>query len=120
MEALLRVAAALGVLIALSRLLTASWRLLRRGVDVVVADEMARARAHRGDLTGLEEARGEAERARQRRRGGLARAALWLAVLAVPPFTPWPLWLYASTAAVATMWAAARAAPSPPTRGVSR
>jgi hypothetical protein len=110
MEAVLRLAAALGALVAVFQLLRAVWWLLRGGVDVVVADELARARADRGDLTGLGEARAEARRARRARGRRMLAAAAWLAVVAVPPFTRWTLWLYAAVAAV---WIGARVLPRP-------
>jgi hypothetical protein len=81
-------------------LVRAAFRFLRGGALGVVAEEMERTHARHGDLTALEERRRERDRARRSsRQWGLA-ALGWLALLAVPSFTPWPRLIYAGYAAV--------------------
>lgn len=96
MRVLLTVLAVLGFLAVLRRVLIAGFGLLGRGVDRVVAGEVAEVRARRGDLTGLSEAdarRGDARRAQS---AALAAFAFWVLLLIAPPLTPWPLVLYAT------------------------
>jgi hypothetical protein len=116
METLLRVAAVLGVLVALSQVGRTGWRLLRGGVELLVAGEMARTRARRGDLTGMEEAEREMHSARRVRIRAGGELAGWVALLAVPPFTPWTLHIWA---AVALFWIVFRLAAGEAT-GVAR
>jgi hypothetical protein len=85
-----------GIAAVLRHLLTASSRLLRRGLDVFVASRVADVRAHHGDLTGLSNAQGARALARRERRGAITMVALWIALLAIPPLTSWPTLLYAS------------------------
>jgi hypothetical protein len=101
MNALIVLLAVVGVLAVSRRLLGSVFRLLGRGVDAFLAEEATTLTARRGDLTGLHEAesRGRAAR-RARLRAGLD-LTLWVALLAVPPFTPWPALLYA---AYAPLW----------------
>lgn len=79
-------------------LVRAGLRLLRVGVSGVWADEMARTHARHGDLTSLDERRQEHARARRRARRAALEVAGWIALLIVPPFTPWPRAIYAGYA----------------------
>jgi hypothetical protein len=92
---LITVLAFAGVLAVLYRAARTMLRLLRRGVDALVAGEMAELRAQRGDLTGMADAAGAREVARRRRFLALAMLCFWVLLLIVPPLTPWPGLLYA-------------------------
>lgn len=96
MRFLLIVLAVFGILAVLRRVLLAVLRLLGRGVDRIMANEMAEIRARRGDLTGLDEADVEHGRARRAQAGALAVLSFWVLLLIAPSLTPWPLALYAS------------------------
>lgn len=85
-----------GIAAILRHMLTASSKLLRRGLDAYLAGQIADVRANRGDLTGLSDAEGARAAARRQRRGALFLVAVWVALLVVPPLTPWPSLLYAS------------------------
>ncbi|MBI4544661.1 MAG: hypothetical protein HY703_05685 [Gemmatimonadetes bacterium] len=96
MELAITLLAVLGFGIVLLRLARASWRVARRGLELFLARAVAAARARRGDLTGMAEAR---ERVAAARRSGLRaflRLAAWLAVLAAPALIPWGQVVYAS------------------------
>ncbi|HEX7119663.1 MAG TPA: hypothetical protein VF212_12785 [Longimicrobiales bacterium] len=92
MELPLHILAILGVAAASVRWLRSAVGVLRGGVEAYVAGEVARTRAHRGDLTGMEEASGAAARARRARGRSAAELALWTALLALP------VWLLPSSA----------------------
>lgn len=89
---LLAVAGFLAVLVRAGRaLFVALWR----GVDAFLARDLEQARAQRGDLTGLEEARVVRAGARRRRVVALSLAGLWIALLVVPILTASPTAVYA-------------------------
>jgi hypothetical protein len=85
-----------GVIAVMLRLLRALFATLRGGVDAFLARDVADTRAHRGDLTGVDEARAEAALARRRRLLALGTACIWIGLLVFPMLTPWPRFLYAS------------------------
>ncbi|HEX2166178.1 MAG TPA: hypothetical protein VHG09_02965 [Longimicrobiales bacterium] len=89
---LLAIAGAIAVML---RLLRAAFAALRGGVDAFIARDVAETRAHRGDLTGLDDARAAAALARRRRWLSLGHAFLWAGLLIIPTLTPWPQALYA-------------------------
>lgn len=95
MEVVRLVLAAAGILAALYGAIRAGLRLLGHAAEGLVAVELERARARRGDLTGVGEAREEAGRARR----GRARAAFelggWSVLLVAPTFTSAPAAVYA-------------------------
>lgn len=96
MEPVLFILAAAGLSAVLLRLARALFRLIKRSGQAWIAAEAASARQRRGDITGLGEAADLERRARNARRGALLQVVLWIALLLVPPFTPWPLPLYAA------------------------
>jgi hypothetical protein len=96
MDIVLLILAIGGIAAVLRHILTASSKLLRRGLDAYLAGQIADVRANRGDLTGLSDAQDARVRARRLRRGALFMMAVWVALLVVPPLTPWPELLYAS------------------------
>lgn len=96
MNAVLLLLAIAGFFAAVRGLARAGLGLLVRGVEVVMADEATSIQARRGDLTGLGAADARSAAARRRRRFSLAAVALWAALLALPPLTPWPRLLYAA------------------------
>ncbi|HUF12110.1 MAG TPA: hypothetical protein VMN78_03330 [Longimicrobiales bacterium] len=96
MEPVLYILAAAGISAVLLRLIRALFRLVQRSGEAWIAAEAARARAGRGDLTGLDEALSLEQRTRTARTRSIARTVAWVLVLLVPPFTPWALELYAA------------------------
>lgn len=88
--------AAAGVIAVMLRLLRALFATLRGGVDAFIARDVAETRAHRGDLTGVDDARAAAGLARRRRLIALGTACMWIGLLVVPALTPWPALLYAA------------------------
>jgi len=105
MEAALIILAVLGFVAALVRFIRAAFGALRHGVDAYLAGEAVEARARRGDLTGMAEAQTWRRGAGRARVRAFAIAALWLAVLVAPAFTPWTRELYA---ACSLLWLFAR------------
>jgi hypothetical protein len=87
-----------GLVAVLIRAVRAGMRLLSRGVDGFLAGEVAQQRALRGDLTGVADADRDRGAARAWRRRAAGELALWVALLAAPPLTPWPEGLYATYA----------------------
>lgn len=98
MEPLLLILAAIGVSAVLWRLARAVIRLIQRSGEAWIAAGAASSRQRRGDLTGLDEAADLERRARTGRRNAALRVAFWLAVLLLPPFTPWTVVVYAACA----------------------
>ena len=96
MHTLLLILGILGFAAVITRAARTIFRLLHGGVDSLVAGEIARARARRGDVTGLGDALQDRTAARRRRRAALAAFVLWGGMLLLPPLTPWPLLLYAA------------------------
>jgi hypothetical protein len=100
MEIPLLILAAVGFAAVVRRLLWSIFRAARHGAYVLYAREIAATRARRGDLTGLEEAREWAVRARRERLRALGEASLWLALLIIPlSFMSRPLpafWIYSA------------------------
>jgi hypothetical protein len=99
---LLTLLALLGIGAALWHMARATLRFLRHGAVGLWAGEVGRTRARRGDLTAVEESRGERERAKRSRRRAGVEAVGWLALLIVPTLTPWARPVYAAYAA---LWA---------------
>jgi len=77
------------------RALRAGMRLLGSGAELLWANELARARARRGDLTGMDQADAEARDARRSRSHAALAVAFWLLLLTAPAATPWTRVLYA-------------------------
>jgi hypothetical protein len=96
METAVLILAVAGFAAVAVRMVGALLRVLTRGADVLVAREVAAARAQRGDLTGLEEANLARGAARQRRYVALGVLSIWAGLLVVPALTPWPNLLYAA------------------------
>jgi len=96
MEAALIILAVLGFVAVLIRLVRAAFGALRHGVDAFIAREAVEARARRGDLTGMAEAQDWNRGARRARLRSLLIAALCLAGLIAPAFTPWTREVYAA------------------------
>ena len=90
-----------GVVAVLRHAVDALLRLLHGGVDAVLAGGRASTRAQHGDVTGVQEAEAERQRAARRRSVALALLVLWTALLLLPPLTAWPSALYA---AYALLW----------------
>ena len=103
MEPVLLILAMAGVSAVLWRLVRATFRLIQRSGEAWIAAGAASSRQRRGDLTGLDEAAALERRARVARRNAGLRVAFWLAILLVPPFTPWTLATYA---ACSVLWLA--------------
>ncbi|HKJ93521.1 MAG TPA: hypothetical protein VJ957_10145 [Longimicrobiales bacterium] len=103
--------AVVGVVAVIWRLLRSLLRLARRVSDAVWASEIARARARRGDLTGMRDAQAEADAARRARDRAAVVALLWAFLLVAPAALPWTRVLYAVLALTWVM---------PKRRGVQR
>src|SRR5690606_329088 len=101
MVAALLILAVLGFVAVLVLLVRAAFGVLRHGVDAFLAREAVEARARRGDLTGMAEAQDWNRGARRARLRCSVLAALWLAGLVAPAFTPWTREVYA---AYAVLW----------------
>ncbi len=101
MRALLLILSALGLLAVIGRLARALLRALGRTAEHVAAGQAASNLARRGDLTGLAEAGAWRTEARKRRRNAWLTGALWTALLLVPLWTPWTLYVYS---AYAVLW----------------
>ena len=100
MSLLLGILAALGVLALLAAVFRAALRLLRGGVEMFLAGEVANARAGRGDLSGLTAAREWRASSRSAKRLYTVQALGWLVLLIAPMFTPWTTEVYAACAAL--------------------
>lgn len=101
MDSILIILAVAGCSAIVRRLLRSAYRAVREGTYVLYARELVAARARRGDLTGLEEAREWVVRARRGRRRALGEAGLWLVLLALPPYIlPAPTMVYAACTAL--------------------
>lgn len=97
MEQFLYILAALGFAAVFRHLLRTLFRAARYGTYVLYAREIAATRARRGDLTGLEEARGWAGIARRERLQAVGGAFLWLGLLLLPAtIVPWALQVYSA------------------------
>jgi len=95
MRFILLVFAFLGFVGALRLAGRALLRLLARGVEAFIASEASRTHARRGDITALQAADEMRAATRRNRVQALAIFAGSVALLAVPPFTPWTAVLYA-------------------------
>jgi hypothetical protein len=95
MSTALTLLGAAGVIAVVLRLLRSLFVALRGGVDAFLAADIAQTRAHRGDITGLDDAQAAARLARRRRMRALGQSSLWAGLLLVPGLTPWPRLLYA-------------------------
>ena len=95
MRWLVLILAIMGALAVLIRIARALLRLLHRGVDAFLAQEVARVRAQRGDITGMSDAERMRSLARRRRLLAVAGLSFWVVLLVAPPLTPWPAALYA-------------------------
>ena len=84
MRFLLFVLAVAGFLAVFRQLVFAAFRVLRGSVDAFLLREVAGARAARGDVTGLVEARAAKSRSRRARLLEAARLASWTALLIIP------------------------------------
>lgn len=96
MEPALTILAVIGFAAALWRVARALFAAIFSGTDRYLARGAAQARAQRGDLTGMAEARERAAVAGRARWIALSRALLWLAVLVLPALSPWPRSVYAA------------------------
>ena len=95
MGPLLLLLALIGFSAVFRQVLVHAFVVLRRGVDGYVARQVAGTRARHGDVTGMQDASTAATAARRRRRQSTLLLAVWVAVLGLPAFTPWPRELYA-------------------------
>jgi hypothetical protein len=95
MNIVIALLAAAGIAAVVLRALSALFRALRGGVDSFLARDLAEVRARRGDLTGVSDAAEQRRAAHRYRMFALLSAAVWIGLLAVPPLTPWPAFLYA-------------------------
>jgi hypothetical protein len=86
---------AAGIIAVLLRLARALFFAVRGGVDAFIAQDVAATRAHRGDITGLDDAQAAARVARRARVRALGATSMWAGLLIVPTLTPWPRLLYA-------------------------
>ncbi len=93
---IVRLLAVLGVLAVLARAVRAALSLLRGGVDMFLARDLHEVRAQRGDLTGMQDAAALRQTGRKRRTIAAAAVSLWVGLLIIPIFTPWPAFLYAA------------------------
>ena len=87
MSFLLGALAVSGVIAILARIARGLFTLLRGGVDMVLARDLADVRAQRGDLTGIEEAAALRRNGRQLRTRALLVIAFWAGLLVVPFLT---------------------------------
>lgn len=115
MTTALLILAVLGVAALIWRLVRAGYALVRRGVEAFLARESAALRERQGDITGLVEADAHARSARRSRLRAALTALLWLALLAVPPLTPWSLEIYAACSLV---WLIGDESPIRPAHGL--
>jgi hypothetical protein len=106
MEPVLYILAFAGVSALLLRIGRALFVLLHRAGQAWLAGEAASRRHEHGDITGLVEAAERERMARLGRRIATTELILWLALLIVPPFTPWTREIYA---ACALLWIFVRA-----------
>ncbi len=88
------------------RFLWATFRLLQRGADSLIAGDVADRRADRGDITGMYEAAEVRSGSVRTRRRAAAFALLWFVLLVAPTLTATtellyalysPLWLLRTT-----------------------
>ena len=98
MEPLLYILAFAGVSALLLRIARALFVLLHRSGQAWLAGEVANRRQEHGDLTGLSEFAERERTARIARRNAAVGLVFWLALLLVPPFTPWTIRIYAACA----------------------
>jgi hypothetical protein len=98
MSTVLLILAAFGVLGLVRQAAVAGFGLLRRGVEVYLTSGVEETHARRGDITALREAEGARQLARRARRIAGLRLGLAVALLVIPPLTPWPRLLYAASA----------------------
>lgn len=95
MEFLLVVMAVFGFLGAARLAGRALFRLLTRGAETFITSEVRQTHARRGDITALQASDAAYAVARRRRLEATALFAGSVALLAIPPFTPWTAVLYA-------------------------
>ncbi len=101
MELPLHILAVIGIVAVAYRWMRSVLRVIGSGAEAFFAGEVARTRADRGDVTGMAEASGEAERARRARTAAFFALVLWTALLVLPAWAlPWPGAVYASYAAL--------------------
>lgn len=103
MNTLLTILALAGIAAAAWHVLRAAFRFLRQEATGIWTDELARTRARRGDVTGLQETQRQAELVARTRRRALAEGVGWLALLTVPALTPWARTIYAAYAVLWTL-----------------
>ena len=96
MEPLLFILAFAGVSALLVRIARAAFVLLHRSGQAWLASEAASRRQQHGDLTGLSEYAEQERAARAAKRAAAVGFGLWLALLLVPPLTPWTREIYAA------------------------
>ena len=70
-------------------------RLVTRGAETFITSGVLQTHARRGDITALQASETAYADARRRRLGATATFAASVALLAIPPFTPWTTTLYA-------------------------
>ncbi|HEX6941217.1 MAG TPA: hypothetical protein VF158_17605 [Longimicrobiales bacterium] len=101
MELPFHILAVLGVVAVAWRWLRCAVRVLGRGAEAYFAGQVARTRARRGDLTGMEEASEDAATARRARWRASLGLTLWTSLLALPAWLlPRPVPVYAAYAAL--------------------
>jgi len=97
MSTVLFVLAVFGVLGLLRQVGVAGFGLLRRGVEVYLTSGVEETHARRGDITALREAEGARQLAWRARWVAGLRLGFAVALLVIPPLTPWPRLLYAAS-----------------------
>jgi hypothetical protein len=114
MELAVLILAVLGFVAVLLRSLKAAVAAASQGANALYAREMQATRARRGDVTGMEEARGWVVCACKGRRQAIVALAFWITLLALPLVlsrSPAPVY-----AAYSALWLrrGARTRPAPP------
>jgi hypothetical protein len=110
MSLVLAILAVAGFLAVVYAGVRAALRVMRGGLETFIAREVASARATRGDLSGLTEAKELQAHTRRARRLAAFQVLAWGALLVVPAFTPWTRELYA---AYAVLWLVPRGRGAP-------
>jgi len=108
MAPLINLLAVAGIAAVVLHMLRALASAALRSAQTMLADEAGDARARRGDLTGVEDARQAVGRARIERRRAFLLAAGWGIALLAPLLTPWTRTFYACYSA---LWLAGRLRP---------
>jgi hypothetical protein len=96
MNLVLFVLSVAGLLAALRRFAQATLRLFKEVVETFVSGEVARARADRGDVTGLMEAREQRQQGRRAVGRSLLEVSFWLVAVIAPLLASVTMEIYAA------------------------